>query len=81
MEGASGCDVIEFTRKLKAGHEYRLELYIQLNRTILNLFKENSYAELGWTNDEETLLNVKGVMNGVNPDNVVDKIKNLLLFL
>ena len=82
MEGTSGCDIIEFTRRLKAGDiSYRLELYVQLNTTILVSIKTYPDVMFGQLGDEVTLINVKGILNGVNPENVENKIKNLLLFL
>lgn len=81
MEGTSGCDIIEFVRKLKEGDvSYRLELYVQLNRTMLVAFNEDDM--LHWLgSDGDIIVDVKGVLNGVKPENVEDKIKNLLLFL
>ena len=82
MEGNSGCDIIEFFRKLKDGPlSYRLELYVQLNRTILTSLKENDYSTAPWGPDETIIVDVKGILNGVNPENAEARIKNLLLFL
>ena len=82
MEGVSGCDIIEFSRKLKEGYlSYKLELYVQLNRTMLKSIKEDTSTIMSWCEDAVVLVDVKGILNGVKPENVEDKIKNLLLFL
>lgn len=81
IEGISGCDLISFTRKLKEGKtSYRLDLFVQHNKTELVVLDDDDM--LHWLGNEgDTLVDVKGVLNGVNPENVEDKIKNLLLFL
>lgn len=75
-------NTIEFIRKFREGDlSYRLTLHIQENRTLLTSIKEGFSSVLGAVDDYDTLIDVKGVLNGVSPENVEDKIKHLLLFL
>lgn len=77
--GVSDLYEIEFERTIK-DKTYILVLDIQGNRTIIKEKIDDDNNLGGYVYQEETLINVKPVLNGVTADNAENKIKTLLTF-
>lgn len=78
--GLTDLHEMEFERPIK-DKTYILTLDIDANRTIVKQKIDSDYnlgPEYAYT--EETLVNVKPVLNGVTADNAESKIKTLLTF-